>query len=457
MSAYDHVDSYNLDEDFEDTVVLLAMASTRFYNRVGHAVDPAALDKPECVLAMKACHQVKQDSGHAPGGVGVVLQRLVTLHDRGHIAQEEVDAVRALTIRAQEAGVPPDDAAISELAAILRHRKRREALDEASRAQGKRAPLKGAIDMLEAAEAIGREDTSLGMRSSLDTTDLDALLAAAKMSTGIPEVDMALRGGIHPSTLTSWLAPSGGGKSFALVQQAVASIRRRELTTVATNELPAPMVDLRIKCALAEYPIDAVMDGKRGEFHKRLEEILPTVGPWYVKYFNPSGTATADVFRWVDAVEQHEGAKAPLLVVDYADKLGVTADNEYKAMRGVYDSLRDWAIANVKWVVTASQSTRGKDGKLIGLNNFSDSMHKPRIADLCISINIQEDNSSNLLYVCKNRLGESYQKIGPLPNRFAYGLLADPSGTPVAEAESLEAQIAILRDGGCKKPGERGF
>jgi hypothetical protein len=453
-SMYDAPDPYVFDEGFQDVVVTLSMASRKFYDRVGFALEAMALDGEAAQWAIKACHAIREESGHGPGGVAVVLQRLNSWHDAGKITHEDVLAVRKLTVRAQTEGLPPDDAAISELASILRRRMERAAISDASRAYGQRqGDYSTVVDQLDKAKQLGKADTDLGMRAMLDTSDLDALLTGRKLSTGIPEVDNALRGGYHPASLTAWLAPAGGGKSFALVQQAVASIRAgHPVTVVGTAELPAPIVDARIKCGLTGYPLTAYLEGDRQKCLEQLEKMLPGVGCWYVKYFEPNGTTTADVFRWVTAVEDREGAAAPVLVFDYADKLGVTSDNEYKAMRGVYDSLRDWAVGNGKWVITASQSTRVKQGsgQLIGLNNFADSMHKPRIADVCISINEQEDENSNLLYVCKNRNGEGGQRIGPLPKRYAFGMLADPSGTPVEETESLEAQIAILREAGVK-------
>jgi len=59
-------------------------------------------------------------------------------------------------------------------------------------------------------------------------------------------------------------------------------------------------------------------------------------------------------------------------------------------------------------------------------------MHKIRVADLVITLNLRDDGGEDpqiILYVAKHRTGKSRVEIGPLPTEYERGRLV-----PIAEA-----------------------
>jgi hypothetical protein len=94
-------------------------------------------------------------------------------------------------------------------------------------------------------------------------------------------------------------------------------------------------------------------------------------------------------------------------------------------MRDVYEGLRLFAVERNMWCWTASQSkAKGKDkGSKHNrdVESLADSMHKGRVADLVVTLNVNDDGNEVTMFVAKNRTGKSRFAIGPLPTDFALG------------------------------------
>ena len=98
-----------------------------------------------------------------------------------------------------------------------------------------------------------------------------------------------------------------------------------------------------------------------------------------------------------------------------------SGDNEYLAMRYVYEGLRrDIAVARGMWVWTASQASRpSKDSnKRLDLHHVADSMHKVRVADQIITLNPKDDGQQMEFFIAKNRMGKARFSVGPIVTDF---------------------------------------
>jgi len=84
----------------------------------------------------------------------------------------------------------------------------------------------------------------------------------------------------------------------------------------------------------------------------------------------------------------------------------------------IYEDLRMWAENTDRWIWTGSQSRRSsekKNTRCVASDDVADSMNKIRVADLSISINGRDQNTSVLFHIMKNRHGVAERDIGPLP------------------------------------------
>lgn len=233
-------------------------------------------------------------------------------------------------------------------------------------------------------------------------------------------------------TETVFLAGPGGGKSMALAQVACEGVRTGFHVAVATLEIPEPIWLARIKANLTGLLIDDIMDDPDGvQAQKRLAEFQakPGMGRIFVKEFSPMATTVEDLKAWIQTSEDDLGFPVQVLVIDYADKLiapGKMEDTSgYTLGKVVYEGLRVWAAESSRWLYTASQSTRN-DGKKAsskhGIDDMADSMHKGRVADAVISLNVRDDMIA--YHIAKNRLGVSGKSTGPIPTEFERGRIA---------------------------------
>lgn len=158
------------------------------------------------------------------------------------------------------------------------------------------------------------------------------------------------------------------------------------------------------------------------------------MGRLVTKEMPPNVSTVEDVKDWVKMCEDQAGKAMDLLVVDYGDKLvakakkGEKEASEYHTGKIVFESLRLFAHEKRMFCWTASQATRKKDRKKrLDLNDTADSMHKIRVADLVVTLNLDEDGDETggspmlKLYVAKHRMGKSRFEVGPFPTEYALG------------------------------------
>lgn len=422
---------YKLHQDFERAVLYFCGSSKNFWARVGYALDPEALDIPECRVLWRATAYVAHVHGSGPGNTLLVVQRLRQLVDEGKMTWEDFERTAGIYDQAEDRQLPEEEAVIDLLAPIVKRRLQSQAVVAAHDEFAKRGDFESVRKYLGQAEQIGSFERATGVQIGKSSFEvIGSLQGLARMPLGIMELDIALQDGPPRGTLNVWLGDSGAGKSIALASMAAEAMRNRVFVGLVTLELPKHVQLARIIANLTDIDTDTILEVPdiRRQAEERLEGLLPTLGACVVAEFAPDVTSVADLKQWVEEEEQRAGAKMDALVVDYADKLydpRVKNDNTYQEMRHVYEGLRrDIAVARNMWVYSASQASRpNRDSqKRLDLGHVADSMHKVRVADLVISLNVRGDDGDQIeFYVAKNRLGRSRFSVGPLPHDWAKG------------------------------------
>lgn len=451
-------DPYWFDPGFERAVVTLCCCRPRFHGRIGHALDPECLELAEAKLALRAAHAVAKGAGRGPDNLVIVLQRLRQWMGDGRVTLEEIQAVADLFDEAESARLPTEEAAVAELAPVLRKRLQgdlvRMAMEEYAAGGGQDGSFAKTARLLHRATTLGDADTSVGVRlGSGSYEEIERVKGLERRPLGILELDQALSGGQRRGSLLVYVGGPGGGKSMAMSHGAAHDIRSGLFAAYATLEVPVPDVLARVKANLTGVPINAILEEPRC-----VEQALAAVplGPFVVQEFTPLATTLDDIAAWVEALEEQEGRRVDVLYVDYGDKLGVPktagkdGEHGYTAGRVIFEGLRVYANEGHRggkiWVVTGCQATRSKDKrKKIQLDDMADSMHKARVADLVVTINPDEEQLA--WFIAKNRYGKANLTVGPLPHDFECGRVA-----PVLEVELtgelVEAARAALRLGG---------
>lgn len=430
----DSIDPYPFAPQFEHAFVVALCGSAKLYALVGTAIEVDALsgDKfgpPQ--LLTRACNAIFKEIGRGPDSHVVVMQRIRSWHDDGLISMDQTNAaVDYLT--GYDGELPETETLANEVARVIKQRMHHDAMLQMHEVYaGNRRP-EDVRQTLELAESLGKVDTDLGVVMGKGSfNEIARLRSLDRLPTGVIELDAHTGGGLPRGQQMFYLAAPGGGKSIALSSQAAFGLRRRLLVGEVTLELPAGVILARVKANLTGIPINSIMSGDTNRCEELLEQMQPSLGTFYVKHFTAYTTTNAHIEDWVKSIEDREGMKMDLLVVDYADKLGVPAASEkrnsaeYHAMRVIYERFRIHAHERQAWMVTASQPTRAHKGRLLlDLDHCADSQHKVRIADQVISINPRDEGETNLFYVAKNRTGASQMKVGPIPHEYHLGRIA---------------------------------
>lgn len=423
------VESYYLDPTFERFVVYYACSSPSFYGRIGHALDPDALVDDSAKLAVQAAQAIFAENGKGSSAPFIVVQRIRRWTREGRTTIDQVHAVNALFEAVEDGSVLPTEGSIAEeLAPILKRRIQRTAVDaaiEEYQAKGDFSRVREAIQM---ADSIGLVDQSPGTSTFRGTGGVEAIEAAASMeylSTGIFELDTELDGGLARGQMGIVVGGPGDGKSMFLSHVCAAGVRAGLCAAYATLELPDRIVHARLMANVSGLPINEVLGNARNA-HVICARI-GLKGHEVVKFFTPQATTVEDIRKWMEDAAKAMGRPVDLLVVDYADKLISLRkdDSSYTAMRDVYEGLRLFAVERNMWCWTASQSkAKGKDkGSKHNrdVESLADSMHKGRVADLVVTLNVNDDGNEVTMFVAKNRTGKSRFAIGPLPTDFALG------------------------------------
>lgn len=420
---------YFFDPDFERAVIALCAMRTRFWSRIGHALDPDCVQLPGSKLALETCGLIAREVGHGPSSGLILVQRLRRLMNDGKITLNSVQEVTDAIDAAEDYGLPDEEDIIAELAPVLKRRIQSTAVIASHDEYAKKGDFKQVVDLIHRAERLGVTDTSVGtLVGPAAFAEIAAMSTLVRLPTGVLELDLQLADGLHRGGLGIVMGGAGDGKSMHLIHQAATAMARDQLFVgVATLELPKAVQLARLFANLTGVPTNQILvnAADRAEAERRVGYMMASglVGPCLVEEFAPHATTVADIKDWCNRCADIHGRPFDLLVLDYGDKLHhpMKNDNEYERMKWVYEGLRrNIAVDLNMWVWTGSQAARGsKDqGKRLELHHVSDSMHKVRVADIVLTLNAREEGTQMLWFVAKNRLGKSRFQVGPVPTHF---------------------------------------
>ena len=187
------------------------------------------------------------------------------------------------------------------------------------------------------------------------------------VTTGWPVIDDIADGGLGKGELGVMVAPSGIGKSWALVNVGAAAIKAGLNVIHYTLELNEAYVGLRY---------DAVMSGIQAqELKYHIEEVKTIVGKLpgklIVKYYPTKGATVNSLASHLEKCRM-QGFEPDLIICDYADLLRGHGKEVRHELGNIYEDLRGLAGEHEIPVWTASQANRSSlSDDIIGAENIS--------------------------------------------------------------------------------------
>ena len=230
--------------------------------------------------------------------------------------------------------------------------------------------------------------------------------ARSPVTTGWPKVDSLMKNGLGSGELGVVIAPTGAGKSMALVHLGAHAIKAGKNVIHYTLELSEAVTGQRYDSCLSSVPLSTLFTRKE----EVLESISDLEGSLIIKEY-PTKTASCNTLKSHIEKLKKRDQKIDMIIVDYADLLRSTTNFREKRdeLGSIYEDLRAIAQENKCPLWTASQTNRtGLNAEVVTMESISEAFNKCFVADFICSISrtIKDKNANTArLFIAKNRIG----------------------------------------------------
>ncbi len=269
--------------------------------------------------------------------------------------------------------------------------------------------------------------------------------ARAPVMTGWQEIDSITRGGLGKRELGVVVAPTGAGKSMALVHIGSRAVAMGKTVIHYTLELAETTIGLRYDSVITGVPLSMTF-----EYKDQIKENITNIeGSLIVKEYPTKSATTKTLENHLDRLRQ-KGVEPDMIIVDYADLLR-PARTTYKqelrhSLGDIYEELRGIAQKYDMPVWTASQTNRGGlNAEVITMESISEAFNKCFVADfICTISRTAQDKTENTgrMFVAKNRNG---------PDGMVYPMNMDTSKVflevlPVEDGGTIDSVVAKTKE-----------
>ena len=230
--------------------------------------------------------------------------------------------------------------------------------------------------------------------------------ARSPVSTGWDEIDRITQDGLGAGELGVVIAPTGAGKSMALVHIGSQALKEGKSVLYYTLELADVVVGSRFDSCITNVPLSDLKTFKE-EIYEKVQNLK---GSLVVKEY-PTKSASVNTIRSHLEKLKNRDFKPDIILVDYADLLRPisTLKEKRHELETIYEQLRALAQENKCCVWTASQTNRsGLNAEVITMESISEAFNKCFVADFIFSISrTSEDklNNEGRIFIAKNRNG----------------------------------------------------
>ena len=245
------------------------------------------------------------------------------------------------------------------------------------------------------------------------------ITARNPVSTGWDSIDRCMKGGHGRGELGVVVAPTGAGKSMALVHLGADAVKAGNTVVHITLELLDTATAVRYDSCLTGIALPNIMDHK----DKIFEHIQTLDGSLIIKEYPTKSASTNTIKAYLNKLK-HSGMDIDMIIVDYADLLRATKATSEKRheLESIYEELRGIAQEFECPLWTASQTNRtGLNADVITMESISEAFNKCFVADFIVSLaRTTEDKQANTgrLHIAKNRNG---------PDGLVYDIFMDAS------------------------------
>jgi len=226
------------------------------------------------------------------------------------------------------------------------------------------------------------------------------------ISTGWPEVDAITHQGLGKGELGVVIAPTGAGKSMALVHLGAQAVKAGKNVVYYTLELSETVIGSRFDSCITKVPLNDLRMFKE-EIYEKVQMIE---GKLIVKEYPTKSASTNTLKAHLEKLKNRD-FKPDMILVDYGDLLRPSSNLREKRheLETIYEQLRGLAQEFECCIWTASQTNRsGLNAEVITMESISEAFNKCFVADFIFSISrTPEDKKldTGRIFIAKNRNG----------------------------------------------------
>jgi len=267
------------------------------------------------------------------------------------------------------------------------------------------------------------------------------------VSTGWKVIDGITGGGLGSGELGVVIAPTGVGKSMALVHLGAQAVKAGKTVVHYTLELADTVVATRYDSCITGVNLSDVFT-KKEEIYEDIKDIE---GRLIVKEY-PTKTATTQTLR--NHIERliARDIKPDMVIVDYGDLLRPVDKRKEKRneLESIYEEMRGIAQTINCPVWTASQTNRtGLNAEVITMESISEAFNKCFVSDFIFTISRTiDDRATNegRVFVAKNRNG---------PDGIVFPIFMETRNVKIDVLSSQNETPSSIAQNSAKKQAER--
>jgi len=266
------------------------------------------------------------------------------------------------------------------------------------------------------------------------------------MTTGWKIVDDITKGGLGRGELGVVIAPTGAGKSMALVHLGAQAVKEGKNVVYYTLELLDTVVANRFDSCITGVKLQDLHSFKDLIY----DQVKELEGKLIVKEY-PTKSASVNKLKQHLEKLRRSGFEPDLICVDYGDLLQPISSYKEKRieLETIYEDLRGMAQEFECPVWTASQTNRsGLNAEVVTMESISEAFNKCFVADLIFTLSrtiTDKNNNTGRIFVAKNRNG---------PDGIVYPIFMDTSNIKIDVLPSTGETAEEINDNAAKKQQE---
>tara|TARA_A100001515_G_scaffold118120_1_gene100306 strand:- start:4193 stop:5569 length:1377 start_codon:yes stop_codon:yes gene_type:complete len=300
-------------------------------------------------------------------------------------------------------------------------------------------------EVIEKAMKLGL-DNNHGYDYLLDFEERFLKRSRNPMTTGWKIVDDITKGGLGRGELGVVIAPTGAGKSMALVHLGSQAIKEGKNVVYYTLELQDTVVASRFDSCITSVKLQDLHSFKDLIY----DQVKDLEGKLIVKEY-PTKSANVNKLKQHLEKLRRSGFEPDLICVDYGDLLQPISSYKEKRieLETIYEDLRGMAQEFECPVWTASQTNRsGLNAEVVTMESISEAFNKCFVADLIFTLSrtiTDKNNNTGRIFVAKNRNG---------PDGIVYPIFMDTSNIKIDVLPSTGETAEEINDNAAKKQQE---